>query len=204
MIFQKKPMKVTLAGLSLILCLSLPVPALAGLPLETVKGHTDKVLDVLRDPSLKTESAKKAKKDRLRAISEKMFDFAELSRRTLANNWKRLSPEQQGEFIRLYTSLLEDAYANKIMSYTDEKIVFSKEVELSEKTVEVQSTVLRKTAEIPIYYRMLMKDGAWKVYDVIIEGVSLINNYRTQFREILSNDTPDLLLETLRKKVGKV
>lgn len=204
MIFQKKPMKVTLAGLSLILCLSLPVTALAGLPLETVKGHTDKVLDVLRDPSFKAESAKKAKKDKLRAISEKMFDFAELSRRTLANNWKRFSPEQQSEFIRLYTSLLEDAYANKIMSYTDEKIVFSKEVELSEKTVEVQSTVLRKTAEIPIYYRMLMKDGAWKVYDVIIEGVSLINNYRTQFREILSNNPPDSLLETLRKKVGKV
>ncbi len=204
MISQKKHVKGTLAGLALILCLSQPVPALAGLPLETVKGHTNTVLDVLRDPSLKAESAKNARKDKIRAISEKMFDFAELSKRTLANNWKRLSPEQQSEFISLYTSLLEDAYAGKIMSYTDEKIVFNKEVALSENTVEVQSTVLRKTAEIPIYYRMLMKNGIWKVYDVIIEGVSLINNYRTQFREILSNNPPDSLLETLRKKIGKV
>ena len=89
------------------------------------------------------------------------------------------------------------------MSYTDEKIVFSKEVALTEKTVEVQSTVLRKSGEIPIYYRVILKDGVWRVYDVVIEGVSLINNYRSQFREILVNKPPESLLETLRKKVGK-
>lgn len=189
--------------MTFILCLIFPVSAFAGIPLETVKGHVDKVLDVLRDPSLKAESAKKAKKDRIRAISEKMFDFTELSKRTLAQNWSKFNPEQQKEFIELYTSLLEDAYANKIMAYTDEKIAFSKEVALTEKTVEVRSTVLRKTGDIPIYYRVIMKDGSWRVYDVVIEGVSLINNYRSQFREILANKPPESLLETLRKKVGK-
>jgi len=103
----------------------------------------------------------------------------------------------------LYESLLEDTYADKIMAYTDEKIVFSKEVALTEKTVEVQSTVLRKSGEVPIYYRVIAKDGSWRVYDVVIEGVSLINNYRSQFREILANKPPESLLETLRKKVGK-
>lgn len=189
--------------MTFILCLIFPVSAFAGIPLETVKGHVDKVLDVLRDPSLKAESAKKAKKDRIRAISEKMFDFTELSKRTLAQNWSKFNPEQQKEFIELYTSLLEDTYANKIMAYTDEKIAFSKEVALTEKTVEVRSTVLRKTGDIPIYYRVIMKDGSWRVYDVVIEGVSLINNYRSQFREILANKPPESLLETLRKKVGK-
>ena len=180
-----------------------PLSAFAGAPLETVKGHVDKVLDVLRDPSLKAESARKAKKDKIRAISEKMFDFTELSKRTLGQNWSKFNPEQQKEFVELYTSLLEDTYADKIMAYTDEKIVFSKEVALTEKTVEVQSTVLRKNGDVPIYYRVILKDGSWRVYDVVIEGVSLINNYRSQFREILANKPPESLLETLRKKVGK-
>jgi phospholipid transport system substrate-binding protein len=167
------------------------------------KNNVDKVLDVLRDPSLKAESARKAKKDRIRVISEKMFDFAELSKRTLAQNWSKFNPEQQKEFVELYTSLLEDAYADKIMVYTDEKIVFSKEVALTEKTVEVQSRVLRKNGDISLYYKVILKNGVWRVYDVVIEGVSLLNNYRSQFREILSNKPPESLLETLRKKVGK-
>ncbi len=203
MSFQKEAMKKHLVRITLILCLMFPLSAFAGVPLEAVKGHLDKVLDVLRDPSLKAESAKKAKKDRIRAISEKMFDFTELSKRTLAQNWSKFNPEQQKEFVELYTSLLEDAYANKIMAYTDEKIVFSKEVALTEKTLEVQSRVLRKNGDIPLYYRVILKDGVWRVYDVVIEGVSLINNYRSQFREILSNKPPESLLETLRKKVGK-
>lgn len=200
---QGKAAKSRIAGITLVFCLIFPVSAFAGMPLEAVKGHVDKVLDVLRDPSLKPESAKKIKKSKIRAISERMFDFTELSKRTLAQNWSKFSPEQQKEFIELYTSILEDAYANKIMSYTDEKIVFSKEIALTEKTAEVQSTILRKTAEIPIHYRVILKEGVWRVYDVIIEGVSLINNYRTQFREILSNNPPESLLETLRKKAGK-
>ena len=174
-----------------------------GLPLDTVKGHVDKVLDVLRDPSLKAESAKKAKKDKIRAISEKMFDFTELSKRTLAQNWNKFNPDQQKEFISLYTTLLGDTYSDKIMAYTDEKIVFSKEVPLTEKTVEVRSTVLRKTADIPIYYRVILKDDAWRVYDVVIEGVSLINNYRTQFREILVEQTAGIITGNPQKKGGQ-
>jgi phospholipid transport system substrate-binding protein len=189
--------------MTIILCLIFPLSAFAGVPLEAVKNNVDKVLDVLRDPSLKAESARKAKKDRIRVISEKMFDFAELSKRTLAQNWSKFNPEQQKEFVELYTSLLEDAYADKIMVYTDEKIVFSKEVALTEKTVEVQSRVLRNNGDISLYYKVILKNGVWRVYDVVIEGVSLLNNYRSQFREILSNKPPESLLETLRKKVGK-
>ena len=204
MSFQEEAMINCIVRITFILCLIFPGSAFAGVPLETVKGYADKVLDVLRDPALKAEAAKKTKKDKLRAISEKMFDFTELSKRTLAQNWSKFNPEQQKEFVELYTSLLEDAYANKIMAYTDEKIVFSTEVALTEKTVEVRSTVLRTKGDIPIYYRVIMKDGSWRVYDVVIEGVSLINNYRSQFREILANKPPESLLETLRKKVGKV
>jgi len=183
--------------------LIIPVNIYATSATEAVKGNVDRVLEVLRDPALKAESAKNIKKDKIRAISEKMFDFNELSRRTLAQNWNKFNQAQQQEFVRLYKSILEDAYADKILSYSDEKIVFNKEIPLTEKTVEVQSVVLRKTEEIPIYYRAIIRNGTWKVYDVVIEGVSLINNYRSQFRDILSKKTPDAFLETLREKVGK-
>jgi phospholipid transport system substrate-binding protein len=201
--FLEEAMKKCIVGVTLILCLIFPVSSFSGQPTEAVKGNLDKVLDVLRDPSLKAESAKKAKKDKIRDISQEMFDFTELSKRSLGKNWSKFNPDQQKEFVGLYKSLLEDAYADKIMLYTDVKIVFSKEVALTEKTVEVQSTVLRKSGEIPIYYRVIMKDGVWRVYDVVIEGISLINNYRSQFKEILANKPPESLLETLRKKVGK-
>jgi len=203
MSFQEEAMKKCIVGITLILCLIFPVSAFSGQPTEAVKGNLDKVLDVLRDPSLKAESAKKAKKDKIRDISQEMFDFTELSKRSLGKNWSKFNPDQQKEFVGLYKSLLEDAYADKIMLYTDVKIVFSKEVALTEKTAEVQSIVLRKSGEIPIYYRVIMKDGVWRVYDVVIEGISLTNNYRSQFKEILVNKPPESLLETLRKKVGK-
>jgi len=196
-------MKKCIVGMTLILCLIFPVSSFSGQPTEAVKDNLDKVLNVLRDPSLKAESAKKAKKDKMRDISEKMFDFTELSKRSLGKNWSNFNSNQQKEFVGLYKSLLEDAYADKIMLYKDVKIVFSKEVALTEKTVEVQSTALTKSGEIPIYYKVIMKDGMWRVYDVVIEGISLINNYRSQFKEILVNKPPESLLETLRKKVNK-
>ena len=203
MSFQDEAMKKCIVGMTLILCLIFPVSSFSGQPTETVKGNLDKVLDVLRDPSLKAESARKAKKNKIRDISQDMFEFTELSKRSLGKNWSKFDPDQQKEFVELYKSLLEDTYADKLMSYTDVKIVFSKEVALTEKTVEVQSTVLTKSGEVPIYYRVILKGGVWRVYDVVIEGISLINNYRSQFKEILVNKPPESLLETLRKKVGK-
>ncbi|HYA11471.1 MAG TPA: ABC transporter substrate-binding protein [Thermodesulfovibrionales bacterium] len=196
-------MKKVLIGFHLIIFFILPLSLYAGVPQNTVEGHVNNVLNVLRDPAMKGDKAKKAKKEKVRAISEKMFDFNELSRRTLAMNWKNLNPDQQKEFIDLYKDILEDAYMDRIMSYSDEKVVFSKEIMLSDDTAEVQSNIITKKAEIPIYYRVILKDGNWRVYDVIIEGVSLIKNYRTQFRDILANKSPEELLKVLRKKVGK-
>jgi len=196
-------MKKTTTAFILLLLLSLPLSSFAGAPLDSVKGNVDKVLNVLRDPALKGDSGKKAKKAKIRTISEKMFDFNELSRRTLGQNWTKLNTGQQKEFTELYTSILEDAYVDKIVTYTDEKVLYNKENRLTEKTVEVQTTIVTKKCDIPIFYRVIHKGIEWRVYDVVIEGVSLINNYRTQFREILANKTPEALLETLRKKVGK-
>jgi phospholipid transport system substrate-binding protein len=196
-------MKKALLGFLLTLLLTFPPFAYSAAPLDTVKEHVNKVLEVLRNPTLKGEPGKKVKKEKIRSISEEMFDFTEVSKRSLGQNWKRFNPGQQEEFIKLFKSVLETAYADKIASYTDEKVIFKEEITLSEKTVEVPTTIVTKTSEVPIHYRLIEEKGHWKVYDVVIEGVSLINNYRTQFREILAKKTPEALLDILRKKVGE-
>jgi phospholipid transport system substrate-binding protein len=199
--FQEGDMKKNLSGLLLILLLIIPPLAYSAASSEMLKEHMNKVLEVLRNPDLKGEPGRKVKQEKIRSISEELFDFTELSKRSLGANWNRLNPGQQEEFTKLFKSLLETVYADKITSYTDERIIFKEEITLSEKTVEVPTVIVTKTSEIPINYRLLQEKGRWKVYDVVIEGVSLVNNYRTQFREILSNKTPEALLDILRKKV---
>ena len=108
-----------------------------------------------------------------------MFDEVELSRRTLARNWNKLNTAQRQEFVQLFRQVLEKAYIDKILSYTDEKIVFDKESMLSENQGEVHTRIITSSKKIPIFYRMILKDGIWKVYDVVIENVSLVQNYRT-------------------------
>jgi phospholipid transport system substrate-binding protein len=194
-------MKRKLTLLSILLFFLFSAAAYAGVPLETVQSNVNKVFDVLRDPQLKSESARELKKDKLRAIYKNLFDEVELSRRTLVRNWSKLTPAQQQEFVGLFEQILEKAYANRILSYTDEKVVYYKENNISENQVEVQTKVITSSKEIPIFYRVILKDGKWKVYDVVVENVSLVQNYRTQFNDILSSKTPEQLLEILRKKV---
>ena len=194
-------MKRHFIGLSILMFFLSTLPVYAGAPLDMVQANVNKVLDVLRDPNLKGESAKEAKKEKLEVIYEQMFDGVELSMRTMGGNWKKLNPAQQKEFTLLYRQILEKAYIDKILSYTDEKIVFPKESMLSNNQAEVQTNVITSSKEIPISYRVILKDGTWKVYDVVIENVSLVQNYRSQFNSILEKNTPDQLLEILRKKV---
>lgn len=187
--------------LSIIIPLLLSLPAYAGPPLDTVQLNANKGFEVLRDPKLKGDSAKEVKKEKLRLIYNQLFDDVELSKRTLAKNWNSLNVAQRQEFVKLFRQVLEKAYIDKILAYTDEKMVYERENMLSETQAEVQTKIVTASKEIPISYRLLLKDGAWKVYDVVIENVSLVLNYRTQFNDILVKNTPEQLLEILRKKV---
>ncbi|MFA4916450.1 MAG: ABC transporter substrate-binding protein [Syntrophales bacterium] len=194
---MKRPLAV-LCGLMFLL---LALPVRAGVPLDTVKVNVNKVLEVLRDPKLKAESAKETKKERLRYIYDLMFNKVELSRRALAQNWNNLNPAQREEFVQLFRQVLEKAYIDKILAYSDEKVVFDRETILSVNKAEIQTKIITSSKEVPILYRVILKDGEWKVYDIVVENVSLILNYRTQFNDILAKNTPDQLLEILRKKV---
>ena len=196
-------MKRLLVGFILLVLLIIPLHVRAGVPFDTVKGHVNEVLRVLRDPALQGEANEEAKQEQIEAIADEMFDYVALSRLTLSRNWKKFNSDQKKEFVQLYRSILEKAYMDRILSYTDEKVTFGKETMLSEKKAEVQTHIITKSVEIPIFYRVYLKDGKWKVYDVIIEGISLVKNYRTQFRDILANNPPEEVLTILRKKTEK-
>ena len=188
---------------SLVVFNSWPVFVFAAPPLETIQTQVNRALEVLRDPALKGESDKETKEKKIWTIIDGVFDYTELSKRTLAQHWKQFTPDQQEEFTRLFGRLLGSVYMDRIMVYKDEKVVFGKVTNLSDKTAEVQSEVLRSSKSIPIHYRMILENEEWKVYDVVIEGVSLVQNYRSQFREILTNKPPEDLLKMLRQKTRK-
>ena len=194
-------MKRPIVVLNILLLLLFSLPVYAGAPMDAVQANVNKVLEVLRDPKLKAASAKEIEKEKLRLIYERMFDDVELSKRTLARNWNNLNVAQRREFVILFRQVLEKAYIDKILAYTDEKIVFDRETMVSGTQAEIQTKIVTSSKEIPISYRVLLRDGAWKVYDVVIENVSLVLNYRTQFNDILAKNTPEQLLEILRKKV---
>ena len=194
-------MKRQFTGLIILVFFLFSFSAYAGEPMNVTQVNVNKVLDILRDPKLKPESAKEIKMQKLRSIYKGMFNEIEFSKRTLARNWDKLNAAQQGEFILLFEQVLEKTYIDKILSYTTEKIDFYKESIKSEKLAEVQTKVITSSKEIPIFYRLIQKDGAWRVYDVVVENVSLVQNYRTQFNDILAKNTPEQLLEILRKKV---
>jgi phospholipid transport system substrate-binding protein len=190
-------MKRYFIGLSFSIGLLAALPVHADGPLDTVRKEIQKVLDVLGNSSLDTE----VKKEKLRNFYGQMFDEVELSRRTLGANWQKLNPAQQQEFVRLFRDILEKAYIDKLLAYAGEKIVFGRETTLSSNQAQVQTKVITSSREIAIDYRVILKDGTWKVYDVVVENVSLVQNYRSQFRSILAKNTPEQLLEILRKKV---
>ena len=189
--------------LSLTILLVIPIQAVAATPKETVETGVNNLLKTLGDPSFKA----KPKDERIAIMKTQIgavFDFKELSRRTLGREWKKMKPEQQKEFVQLFRELLQGVYADRLLAYSDQKIIFGKETMLKKGRAEVQSFLQTSDGKkIPLFYRLTDKSGSWKVYDVIIEGVSMVKNYRTQFRQILAKDSPDKLLEILRDKVNK-
>jgi phospholipid transport system substrate-binding protein len=184
----------------LVILVLIPFQVYARSPMETTETEVKKILAVLGDQTLTGEAGTTAKKEKLRVIFDDIFDYAVLSKRTLGRNWKKLDTEQQNEFVELYRKLLDSVYMDRLLAYKDENVVFSKERMITEKRAEVFSNIVTSDKKIPIDYRLILKKNQWKVYDIIIEGVSLVKNYRSQFNAILSKNEPEELLKILREK----
>ncbi len=183
-----------------ILALVRPGSAVAGLPTDQVRGTIDRVLAILQDPKLKSKDKLVERRELLRRVIGARFDFAEMAKRSLGAEWRRLKPAQQQEFVELFTDLLRDAYVADIESYNGEKVIYTRETQ--EERFATVDTILKSLngTEYSIEYRLHLIAKEWKVYDVVIENVSIVNNYRAQFARVINRSAFDGLVRALKEK----
>jgi phospholipid transport system substrate-binding protein len=175
-------------------------PVLAGLPTDQLKGSIQRVIQLIQDPALKTESRATERRDKIRSIADQIFDFGEIAKRALARHWLPLSEPQRKEFVALFSDLLERSYVSRIEQYGGEKIVYATE-KVDGETATVGTRIVTKNGtEVPVDYRMTRRGERWLVYDVNIEGVSLVSNYRTQFNKIIQTESYSELIRRLKSK----
>jgi len=197
---SKRPSKAVpwrgLAIAAIALTMALPGSATPA-PREVVDAMSGQVLAVLRDQSIDVE----ARRDKVEEIIYANIDFDTLSRLVMARNWRKLSSQQQVEFKRLFKSHLSDTYGDNVDNYRNEKVEILSQRDEKRGDVTVKTKIVRGgTDDILVDYRLRRRDEAWRIIDVVIEGVSLVANFRSQFQEIMSNGGADRLLELLREK----
>lgn len=181
--------------------LAYAIPVYAGEPTKQMKQSIDAVIEVLKNSALKSAKKTHERRAEIRKIINGIFDFREMSKRALALNWKKRTPEERKEFAALFARLLEATYIEKIEKYSDEKIIYVSE-SVDDGYAEVRTNIIAKTGSgIPINYLLFKKGAKWVVYDVEIEGISLVENYRTQFEEIIGSESYDELVRKLKEKV---
>jgi phospholipid transport system substrate-binding protein len=183
-------------------CLLLAVAAWAGQVTDQIKQKVDRTLKVLGDQSLKAPGMETKRRQTLRAIANEFFDWEEMAKRSLGVHWKERTPEEKTEFVKLFADLLDRTYMGKIEKYSGEKIAYDNET-IDGKYALLESKILTKNdTEVAVNYWLMNKNGTWWVYDVSVEGVSLIKNYRTQFNEILARSSYPELVKKLKSKEG--
>jgi phospholipid transport system substrate-binding protein len=199
MTLRSKP--AVLCAFNLVLAiLLLSTSVHAGLATDQIKATVDKALVVLRDPKLKPTAKLKERRDQLKQILFNRFDFTEMAKRSLGANWRRRTPQEQEEFVRLFTDVLERAYADIIESYSDEKIVYINE-RIDADYADVNSKIFTgKGQEYTVNYKAHLVGNEWKVYDVVAENISLVNNYRSQFTRVISKGSYEELVRRLKDK----
>ena len=174
--------------------------ATAGAPTEQLRAQVDKVLKLLDDSALKAPDKAKERRTAVRKVADDICDCGETAKRSLGRHWAARTPQERDEFVKLFGDLLERSYISKIELYGGEKIQYMGD-KIEGETAVVQSKLLTKAGgEVPIEYRMLKKGERWLVYDVVIEGVSLVSNYRTQFNKIIQTSSFEDLVKKMKTR----
>jgi len=171
------------------------LPLNAGAPSDQTRATIEKVLAILKDSNVKAERL-----DRLRKAINPSFDYAEMAKRALGSHWQRRSPAEQQEFVKLFTDLVETFYVGTIESYNGEKVVLANEKQDKDFAEVNTKIVTNKGEEYAIDYKLHQSSGSWKIYDAVIENVSLINNYRSQFNRVIGKSSYEELLSKMRAK----
>jgi phospholipid transport system substrate-binding protein len=182
--------------LVLLLMLATTASASAATPTEQLRSTVDQVIETLRDKSLSGAP----RRQRLSALIRPRFNFPLMAQWVLGTNWRKATPAEKERFVTLFTDTLEETYVGKIENYTDEKVRYLKEKVEGEKA-EVATVIVGKSVEIPIDYKLARKGGEWLVYDVSVEGVSLVRNFRSTYDEIVRKDGLPGLLKQMEEKL---
>jgi len=178
--------------------------ALAGEPTDLIRQTTDQVLKILEDPNLQGTAKQPERQQRLHQMAEQAFDWQEMAKRALAQHWRERTPQQQQEFVSLFRDLVEQTYMNRLETATQEKQdihYVGEQVDKSRAAVKT-TVVTKRNQQVPIEYRLSKSNGAWKIYDVLVEGISLVNNYRSQFNGIISSSSYNELVQKLKARQG--
>jgi len=171
----------------------------AGNATESVRTSVDAIIGILKDAGLD----KPAKRDKIRVVIAERFDFRAMSQRTLATNWKKASKEEQQQFIELFAELIQNTYIGRVEAYTNEEVKYPGEKVTNDRAV-VDTLIATSSKEIPVTYKLYLKGDRWLVYDVNIEGVSLISNYRNSYQEIVKREGLTGLLAKMEEKVKEL
>jgi len=188
--------------LSGLLLLSTPSRARAGEPQEKVRETIDAVLVVLQDTSLQGPENTEKRREKMRQAVFQRFGFDEMAQRSLAQYWSKRTPAEKKEFTTLFSELLERSYISKIESYTSDQTIRYTNETIDKDYASVRTEiVVKRDANVEVEYKLLRRDGDWQISDIIIDGVSLVNNYRTQFHNIVSQESYEALVKKLKVKL---
>ena len=168
-------------------------------PMDAVRTSVEAILEALKNEQLDTP----ARREQMRVAIEDRFDFRAMSQRTLATNWKKATDQEQQKFVELFSRLIENSYVSKIESYTNEKVEYP-DTKVKGRKAVVDTLIISASAEIPVNYKLYLNGDEWLVYDVIIEGVSLISNYRSSYQEIVKKEGISGLLAKMQDKLNEL
>lgn len=190
-----------IACLLLVLSAAPDARGAAAGPTEQLKAAIDQVLQILDDPALKLEGRRAERRKAIRRIADTIFDFEEMARRALGQHWRSLSADQRREFVPLFADLLERGYMATIERYGGEPIRYTDERIEGDLAVVSTTIITKQDQEVPVAYRMLRRGARWLAYDVSVEGISLVANYRTQFNNIIRTSSYEELVKRMRSRV---
>lgn len=178
--------------------------ATGGEPTDLVRQITDQVFKVLEDPQFQAPNRQAERQERLHKLADQAFDWQEVARRALAVHWRERTPQEQQEFVGLFKDLVETTYINRLETSAQEKrdIQYVGEQLDGSRAVVKTNVVTRRNQQVPIEYRLHKVDGRWLIYDVLIEGISLVNNYRAQFNRIITSSSFNDLIQKMKNRQG--
>jgi phospholipid transport system substrate-binding protein len=184
--------------LAMLICTALP--AHAGVPTDEIRTAIDQGVEILNSAKLDTSKQRAQVINQLREIVYTRFDFEEMAKRSLGSHWRRLNPQQQKEFVSAFTELLETTYADKIDLYEGQQVEYTGET-IDKNYAEVNTKVIGKNRQgYTVDYKLHQVGGKWRIYDVIAENISLVNNYRSQFNRVVVNSSIEELIKRIRQK----